>query len=184
MKCNFQPHPSHHLMFLTVLDDDQPPSRFSSVSMFSLLACFIPPSLCCLHHGSSSQMSNGPSGSYTCSLPSTPVVSHRELRVGQSEAGGSITSRSLKNIPRRPSLFKVSCACPLPSLTPPPSIAPPPRSFCCCLSNFCCRLCFRTETQRRNLLRVKAKRVPCEVFPSNRFVDQRTLSFFFSSSEV
>uniref|UniRef100_H3CB55 ArfGAP with GTPase domain, ankyrin repeat and PH domain 2 n=1 Tax=Tetraodon nigroviridis TaxID=99883 RepID=H3CB55_TETNG len=52
------------------------------------------------------QTSNGPSGGYICSLPSTPVVSHRELRVAQGEAGGSITSRSLKNIPRRPSLFK------------------------------------------------------------------------------
>ncbi|XP_029690211.1 arf-GAP with GTPase, ANK repeat and PH domain-containing protein 2 isoform X2 [Takifugu rubripes] len=52
----------------------------------------------------SGQASNGLS--YTCSLPSTPVVSHRELRVAQSEAGGSLTSRSLKNIPRRPSLFK------------------------------------------------------------------------------
>uniref|UniRef100_A0A674MWG0 ArfGAP with GTPase domain, ankyrin repeat and PH domain 2 n=1 Tax=Takifugu rubripes TaxID=31033 RepID=A0A674MWG0_TAKRU len=67
----------------------------------------------------SGQASNGLS--YTCSLPSTPVVSHRELRVAQSEAGGSLTSRSLKNIPRRPSLFKVSYVrdaflCPLGSL--------------------------------------------------------------------
>uniref|UniRef100_A0A3B3TQ31 ArfGAP with GTPase domain, ankyrin repeat and PH domain 2 n=1 Tax=Poecilia latipinna TaxID=48699 RepID=A0A3B3TQ31_9TELE len=48
------------------------------------------------------QASNGPS-SYACSLPSTPVVGHRDLRAAQVEAGGS--SR-LKTIPRRPSLFK------------------------------------------------------------------------------
>ncbi|KAM9786051.1 arf-GAP with GTPase, ANK repeat and PH domain-containing protein 2 [Neosynchiropus ocellatus] len=50
------------------------------------------------------QTTNGPSGGYAYSLPSTPVVTHRELRVAQGEGGGS--SRSLKNIPRRPSLFK------------------------------------------------------------------------------
>lgn len=100
--------------------------------MFSLLACFTSHLLRCLHHGSSSQASNGPSSSYTCSLPSTPVVSHRELRVAPSEAGGSITSRSLKNIPRRPSLFKVSRPHPLTSLAPPPSVAPAPGSFYRC----------------------------------------------------
>ncbi|XP_077428089.1 arf-GAP with GTPase, ANK repeat and PH domain-containing protein 2 isoform X6 [Vanacampus margaritifer] len=52
------------------------------------------------------QVSNGVSGGYACSLPSTPVLSHRELRVAHGEGGGS--SRSLKSIPRRPSLFKVS----------------------------------------------------------------------------
>ncbi|XP_076596781.1 arf-GAP with GTPase, ANK repeat and PH domain-containing protein 2 isoform X2 [Chaetodon auriga] len=51
-----------------------------------------------------SQASNGPSSGYAYSLPSTPVVSHRDLRVAQGEGGGS--SRSLKSIPRRPSLFK------------------------------------------------------------------------------
>lgn len=120
---------------------DHHPGRFSSVSVFSLLACFISHLLRCLHHGSSSspppppQASNGPSGSYTCSLPSTPVMSHRELRVAQSEAGGSITSRSLKNIPRRPSLFKVS----RPHPPTPPHIprsaslrrSPPPGSSSC-----------------------------------------------------
>lgn len=75
---------------------------------------------CCLHRGHTSQTSNGLS--YTCSLPSTPVVSHRELRVAQSEAGGSLTSRSLKNIPRRPSLFKVSCF--HPRLTPVSPLSP------------------------------------------------------------
>ncbi|CAL8366893.1 unnamed protein product [Lota lota] len=47
-------------------------------------------------------------GGEPCSLPSTPVVSHRELRLGVGEGtGGSVNSRSLKNIPhRRPSLFK------------------------------------------------------------------------------
>lgn len=184
MKCNFKPHSSHYFTFLTVLDDNQSPSRFSSVSMFFLLACFISHLLHCIHHGSSSQASNGPSGSYTCSLPSTPVLSHRELRVAQSEAGGIITSRSLKNIPRRPSLFKVSHPHPLTSLAPPLSIAPPPRSFCCCRSKLCCRLCFRTETRRRRLLRVKETWSPCEVFPLNRFVDQRALFVFFSSDEV
>lgn len=104
------------------------PADFSSVSVFSLLACLISHLLGCLHRGSTPQASNGPSGSYACSLPATPVVSHRELRVAQSEAGGSLTSRSLKNIPRRPSLFKVSRPHPLSSLAPPPSIAPPPRS--------------------------------------------------------
>ncbi|XP_023192219.1 arf-GAP with GTPase, ANK repeat and PH domain-containing protein 1 isoform X5 [Xiphophorus maculatus] len=49
------------------------------------------------------QASNGPSSSYACSLPSTPVVGHRDLRAAQVEGGGS--SR-LKSIPRRPSLFK------------------------------------------------------------------------------
>ncbi|XP_008412856.1 arf-GAP with GTPase, ANK repeat and PH domain-containing protein 2 isoform X1 [Poecilia reticulata] len=49
------------------------------------------------------QASNGPSSSYACSLPSTPVVGHRDLRAPQVEGGGS--SR-LKAIPRRPSLFK------------------------------------------------------------------------------
>uniref|UniRef100_A0A665UPF9 Arf-GAP with GTPase, ANK repeat and PH domain-containing protein 1-like n=1 Tax=Echeneis naucrates TaxID=173247 RepID=A0A665UPF9_ECHNA len=55
------------------------------------------------------QASNGPSSGYAYSLPSTPVVGHRELRVTQGEGGGSINSRALKSIPRRPSLFKVSC---------------------------------------------------------------------------
>ncbi|XP_061838453.1 arf-GAP with GTPase, ANK repeat and PH domain-containing protein 2 isoform X1 [Nerophis lumbriciformis] len=50
------------------------------------------------------QVSNGLGGGYACSLPSTPVVSHRELRGAHGEGGGS--SRSLKSIPRRPSLFK------------------------------------------------------------------------------
>uniref|UniRef100_A0A673AB63 ArfGAP with GTPase domain, ankyrin repeat and PH domain 2 n=1 Tax=Sphaeramia orbicularis TaxID=375764 RepID=A0A673AB63_9TELE len=53
-----------------------------------------------------SQASNGPSSGYAYSLPSTPVVSHRELRVAQGEGVSSVNSRSLKNIPRRPSLFK------------------------------------------------------------------------------
>uniref|UniRef100_A0A665UPG7 Arf-GAP with GTPase, ANK repeat and PH domain-containing protein 1-like n=1 Tax=Echeneis naucrates TaxID=173247 RepID=A0A665UPG7_ECHNA len=52
------------------------------------------------------QASNGPSSGYAYSLPSTPVVGHRELRVTQGEGGGSINSRALKSIPRRPSLFK------------------------------------------------------------------------------
>ncbi|KAF7668055.1 hypothetical protein LDENG_00034910 [Lucifuga dentata] len=54
------------------------------------------------------QASNGPCSDYAYSLPSTPVVTHRELRVAAGgEGGGSVNSRSLKNIPhRRPSLFK------------------------------------------------------------------------------
>ncbi|XP_029912161.1 arf-GAP with GTPase, ANK repeat and PH domain-containing protein 2 isoform X2 [Myripristis murdjan] len=54
------------------------------------------------------QASNGQSADYSYSLPSTPVVGHRELRVVPGgEGGGSVNSRSLKNIPhRRPSLFK------------------------------------------------------------------------------
>ncbi|XP_034027907.1 arf-GAP with GTPase, ANK repeat and PH domain-containing protein 2 isoform X2 [Thalassophryne amazonica] len=54
------------------------------------------------------QASNGLSSGYAYSLPSTPVVGHRELRVAPvGEGGSSINSRSLKNIPhRRPSLFK------------------------------------------------------------------------------
>ncbi|XP_075954799.1 arf-GAP with GTPase, ANK repeat and PH domain-containing protein 2 isoform X2 [Anarhichas minor] len=52
------------------------------------------------------QASNGPSCGYAYSLPSTPVISHRDLRVAQGEGGGSVNSRSLKSIPRRPSLFK------------------------------------------------------------------------------
>ncbi|XP_051914345.1 arf-GAP with GTPase, ANK repeat and PH domain-containing protein 1-like [Hippocampus zosterae] len=51
------------------------------------------------------QVSNGVSGGYACSLPSTPVLGHRELRVARGEGGGG-GSRSLKGIPRRPSLFK------------------------------------------------------------------------------
>uniref|UniRef100_A0A3Q1ENC3 ArfGAP with GTPase domain, ankyrin repeat and PH domain 2 n=1 Tax=Acanthochromis polyacanthus TaxID=80966 RepID=A0A3Q1ENC3_9TELE len=54
------------------------------------------------------QAVNGPGSGYAYSLPSTPVVAHRELRVAQGEGGGSINARSLKGIPRRPSLFKVS----------------------------------------------------------------------------
>uniref|UniRef100_A0AAQ6AL52 ArfGAP with GTPase domain, ankyrin repeat and PH domain 2 n=1 Tax=Amphiprion ocellaris TaxID=80972 RepID=A0AAQ6AL52_AMPOC len=54
------------------------------------------------------QAVNGPGSGYAYSLPSTPVVAHRELRVAQGEGGGSINSRTLKGIPRRPSLFKVS----------------------------------------------------------------------------
>ncbi|XP_035998610.1 arf-GAP with GTPase, ANK repeat and PH domain-containing protein 2 isoform X2 [Fundulus heteroclitus] len=50
------------------------------------------------------QASNGPSSSYACSLPSTPVVGHRDLRAAQGE--GSSSSSRLKSIPRRPSLFK------------------------------------------------------------------------------
>uniref|UniRef100_A0AAQ4QSA5 ArfGAP with GTPase domain, ankyrin repeat and PH domain 2 n=1 Tax=Gasterosteus aculeatus aculeatus TaxID=481459 RepID=A0AAQ4QSA5_GASAC len=53
------------------------------------------------------QASNGPSCGYAYSLPSTPVIAHRDLRVAQAEGGGSVNSRSLKGIPRRPSLFKV-----------------------------------------------------------------------------
>uniref|UniRef100_A0A3Q1EMY0 ArfGAP with GTPase domain, ankyrin repeat and PH domain 2 n=1 Tax=Acanthochromis polyacanthus TaxID=80966 RepID=A0A3Q1EMY0_9TELE len=52
------------------------------------------------------QAVNGPGSGYAYSLPSTPVVAHRELRVAQGEGGGSINARSLKGIPRRPSLFK------------------------------------------------------------------------------
>uniref|UniRef100_A0A3P8VK56 ArfGAP with GTPase domain, ankyrin repeat and PH domain 2 n=1 Tax=Cynoglossus semilaevis TaxID=244447 RepID=A0A3P8VK56_CYNSE len=52
------------------------------------------------------QSSNGPSCGYAYSLPSTPVVGHRELRVAQGEGGGSIKAQALKSIPRRPSLFK------------------------------------------------------------------------------
>ncbi|XP_024149331.1 arf-GAP with GTPase, ANK repeat and PH domain-containing protein 2 isoform X3 [Oryzias melastigma] len=52
------------------------------------------------------QASNGLGSGYACSLPSTPVVSHRELRVSQVDGGGSVNSRSLRGIPRRPSLFK------------------------------------------------------------------------------
>ncbi|XP_031700559.1 arf-GAP with GTPase, ANK repeat and PH domain-containing protein 2 isoform X5 [Anarrhichthys ocellatus] len=52
------------------------------------------------------QASNGPSCGYAYSLPSTPVIGHRDLRVAQGEGGGSVNSRSLKSIPRRPSLFK------------------------------------------------------------------------------
>lgn len=52
-----------------------------------------------------SQVSNGPSPGYTYSLPPTPVLSHRDLRVAPVD-GASSVSRSLKNIPRRPSLFK------------------------------------------------------------------------------
>ncbi|XP_072222538.1 arf-GAP with GTPase, ANK repeat and PH domain-containing protein 2 isoform X2 [Leuresthes tenuis] len=52
------------------------------------------------------QASNGPGSGYAYSLPSTPVVGHRELRVAQVEGGGNVNSRSLKSIPRRPSLFK------------------------------------------------------------------------------
>ncbi|XP_029011442.1 arf-GAP with GTPase, ANK repeat and PH domain-containing protein 2 isoform X2 [Betta splendens] len=51
------------------------------------------------------QATNGPSSGYAYSLPSTPVVGHRDLRVVQGEGGGSVNSRQ-KNIPRRPSLFK------------------------------------------------------------------------------
>uniref|UniRef100_A0A8P4K168 ArfGAP with GTPase domain, ankyrin repeat and PH domain 2 n=1 Tax=Dicentrarchus labrax TaxID=13489 RepID=A0A8P4K168_DICLA len=54
------------------------------------------------------QASNGQNSGYTCSLPSTPVVGHRELRIATGEGGGSV-NRALKTIPRRPSLFKVSC---------------------------------------------------------------------------
>lgn len=122
---------------------------------------------CCLHRRSTSQASNGPS--YTCSLPSTPVVSHRELRVAQSEAGGSLTSRSLKSIPRRPSLFKVSRLHPrLTPLSPPLSIVPPLSPFCLRWSTLCPWVCFRTVTRRRRLPRVKETR-PREAFPSNRF---------------
>ncbi|XP_008292029.1 arf-GAP with GTPase, ANK repeat and PH domain-containing protein 1-like [Stegastes partitus] len=49
---------------------------------------------------------NGPGSGYAYSLPSTPVVLHRDLRVAQGEAGGSANLRTLKGIPRRPSLFK------------------------------------------------------------------------------
>ncbi|TKS76571.1 Arf-GAP with GTPase, ANK repeat and PH domain-containing protein 1 [Collichthys lucidus] len=52
------------------------------------------------------QASNGQSSGYAYSLPSTPVVGHRDLRVAQVDGGGSVNSRALKTIPRRPSLFK------------------------------------------------------------------------------
>ncbi|KAM9752648.1 arf-GAP with GTPase, ANK repeat and PH domain-containing protein 2 isoform 2-T2 [Menidia menidia] len=52
------------------------------------------------------QASNGRCSGYAYSLPSTPVVGHKELRVAQVEGGCNVNSRSLKSIPRRPSLFK------------------------------------------------------------------------------
>ncbi|XP_056280116.1 arf-GAP with GTPase, ANK repeat and PH domain-containing protein 2 isoform X5 [Pseudoliparis swirei] len=52
------------------------------------------------------QAGNGPSCGYAYSLPSTPVIGHRDLRVAHGEGGGSSNSRSLKSIPRRPSIFK------------------------------------------------------------------------------
>ncbi|KAM9341858.1 arf-GAP with GTPase, ANK repeat and PH domain-containing protein 2 isoform 2-T2 [Pholidichthys leucotaenia] len=52
------------------------------------------------------QASNGPSSGYAYSLPSTPVASHRDLRGAQGDGLASVNSRSLKTIPRRPSLFK------------------------------------------------------------------------------
>ncbi|XP_029291552.1 arf-GAP with GTPase, ANK repeat and PH domain-containing protein 2 isoform X2 [Cottoperca gobio] len=52
------------------------------------------------------QATNGPNCGYAQSLPSTPVISHKDLRVAQGEGGGSVNSRSLKSIPRRPSIFK------------------------------------------------------------------------------
>lgn len=71
---------------------------------------------------SPSQASNGGlSSNYPSSLPSTPVISHRELRGGAGtgvgaggEGGGSVTSSgSLRNVPqRRTSLFKVSYCSP------------------------------------------------------------------------
>uniref|UniRef100_A0A3Q2T5X0 ArfGAP with GTPase domain, ankyrin repeat and PH domain 2 n=1 Tax=Fundulus heteroclitus TaxID=8078 RepID=A0A3Q2T5X0_FUNHE len=64
-------------------------------------------------HPPSSQASNGPSSGYPCSLPSTPVVGHRDLRAAQGEGSSSSSSR-LKSIPRRPSLFKVSPCRPSP----------------------------------------------------------------------
>ncbi|TNN73348.1 Arf-GAP with GTPase, ANK repeat and PH domain-containing protein 3 [Liparis tanakae] len=52
------------------------------------------------------QAGNGPSCGYAYSLPSTPVIGHRDLRVAHGEGGGGGHSRSLKSIPRRPSIFK------------------------------------------------------------------------------
>lgn len=130
---------------------------------------------------SSSQASNGQSSGYAYSLPSTPVVGHRDLRVAQGEGVSSVNSRSLKNIPRRPSLFKVSrCLTPFsllsslttisihsaPSLTLPPSCSNLPALF----NHFhCCWICFRTGTQIRSLAMGKETRAARGEFPSNRF---------------
>uniref|UniRef100_A0A6Q2XEL5 Small monomeric GTPase n=1 Tax=Esox lucius TaxID=8010 RepID=A0A6Q2XEL5_ESOLU len=52
---------------------------------------------------SPSQTSNGGLNSgYPSSLPSTPVISHRELRAGAGEGGGSVpTPGSMRNVPQR-----------------------------------------------------------------------------------
>lgn len=130
---------------------------------------------------SSSQASNGQSSGYAYSLPSTPVVGHRDLRVAQGEGVSSVNSRSLKNIPRRPSLFKVSrCLAPFsllsslttisihsaPSLTLPPSCSNLPALF---KHLHCCWICFRTGTQIRSLAMGKETRAARGEFPSNRF---------------
>lgn len=100
--------PENQFHFSTHPHSAFPPSRLHS----HFPACIITSSC-------SSQASNGLSGGYACSLPSTPVVSHRELRVTQVDGGGSVSSRSLRGIPRRPSLFKVSrCWCLTPFILP------------------------------------------------------------------
>uniref|UniRef100_A0A6Q2ZGT8 ArfGAP with GTPase domain, ankyrin repeat and PH domain 2 n=1 Tax=Esox lucius TaxID=8010 RepID=A0A6Q2ZGT8_ESOLU len=57
---------------------------------------------------SGSTSNGGLNSGYPSSLPSTPVISHRELRAGAGEGGGSVpTPGSMRNVPqRRTSLFK------------------------------------------------------------------------------
>lgn len=153
MFCEFICFTHSHTLHLLFFQLPSPPAAWPS-----------PPLTC-----SSSQSSNGPSGGYTYSLPSTPVVGHRD------QGGGSIASRSLKNIPRRPSLFKVSwwwlskafvsshlhfISLQLHLWTPCCSIQPV----------FCYLVCFRTGTRTRGLLMQKETWVGCAVFPSNRSI--------------
>uniref|UniRef100_A0A6Q2ZGG3 Small monomeric GTPase n=1 Tax=Esox lucius TaxID=8010 RepID=A0A6Q2ZGG3_ESOLU len=61
-----------------------------------------------LHFIHSPTSNGGLNSGYPSSLPSTPVISHRELRAGAGEGGGSVpTPGSMRNVPqRRTSLFK------------------------------------------------------------------------------
>lgn len=138
----------------------------------------------------SSQVGNGVSGGYACSLPSTPVLAHRELRVAHGEGGGS--SRSLKGIPRRPSLFKVS----------PGARSPPSHAFVLISRQPCprvalragrkgrprilprLRLSFRTGTRTREPPRPKETPAPLGPFPSSRLAPAfvRASRSFFAQS--
>lgn len=146
-------------------------STFSQYPSLSPCHHFPPPTSFLHPNLLTSQATNGPSSGYAYSLPSTPVVGHRELRVVQGEGGGSVNTRQMKNIPRRPSLFKVSRHCCVPVIPhhhfTPLSCLSLHLSWSSCCSY--CLICSRTGTQIKRPVILKGTSA-WGGFPLNRFV--------------
>lgn len=111
-------------------------------------------------------------GGLAYSLPSTPVVPHREQGVGGA------TPRPMRSIPRRPSLFKVrlpppsssstSTSARCPSHWTPCPLNPQPPHQLVSLPVFFFFYRKATLKKRRQPATGRASRVPCVAFPSNR----------------